>query len=123
MLGRTGQRDDVELVVLSLLAEGARYGYAISKELAAKSDGHVRLTPGVLYPLLKELEASGLIQGTWEAVRAEEEQEGEGRKRKWYRLTPKGRKRMQQRLAAHRAFRALVDALVGPDAGAGEASR
>jgi DNA-binding PadR family transcriptional regulator len=117
MLGRTSQRDDVELVVLSLLMDEPRYGYAISKELAAKSDGSVRLTPGVLYPLLKELEATGLIQGTWDAVRSEEEPDGEGRKRKWYRLTAKGKKRMEQRLAAHRAFRALVDALVGPETG------
>lgn len=127
MLGRSGQRDDMELVVLSLLADAPKYGYAITKELSSKSDGRLRLTPGVLYPLLKELESSGLIQGSWDEVKAHEEGEGEGRKRKWYRVTAKGRKRMEQRLAAHRAFRALVDALVGPDAGAdagrGEASR
>lgn len=117
MLGRTGQRDDMELVVLSLLADAPKYGYAISKELASKSEGRVRLTPGVMYPLLKELEASGLILGTWEEVKSEEGQEGEGRKRKWYRLTAKGKKRMAQRLSAHRAFRALVDALVGPETG------
>lgn len=127
MLGRSGQRDDMELVVLSLLADAPKYGYAITKELSSKSDGRLRLTPGVLYPLLKELESSGLIQGSWDEVKAHEEGEGEGRKRKWYRVTAKGRKRMEQRLAAHRAFRALVDALVGPDAGTdtgrGEASR
>ena len=93
MLGRSGQRDDMELVVLSLLAESPRYGYAVSKELGVRSEGRVRLTPGVLYPLLKELESAGLIQGTWEEVRADEEGDGEGRKRKWYRVTAKGRKR------------------------------
>lgn len=123
MLGRKGQRDDMELVVLSLLSEAPLYGYAITKELGVKSEGRVRLTPGVLYPLLKELEASGLIQGTWDEVKSEEEQSGEGRKRKWYRVTAKGKKRMEQRLAAHRAFRALVDALVGPETGAGEVPR
>lgn len=123
MLGRNGQRDDMELVVLSLLADAPKYGYAITKELSAKSDGRLRLTPGVLYPMLKELESAGLIQGSWDEVKAEDQGEGEGRKRKWYRVTAKGKKRMEQRLAAHRAFRALVDALVGPDAGAGEASR
>ncbi len=127
MLGRNGQRDDMELVVLSLLTEAPKYGYAITKELSAKSEGRLRLTPGVLYPLLKELESAGLIQGSWDEVKADEEGQGEGRKRKWYRVTAKGKKRMEQRLAAHRAFRALVDALVGPDTGAdagrGEASR
>ncbi len=36
-----------DLLVLSVLAEAAAYGYAIAKQLAAKSDGAVRLTPGV----------------------------------------------------------------------------
>lgn len=109
----TGEtREPAELVVLSLLGEGASYGYAISKEVAGRSGGEVRLTPGVLYPLLKSLEADGLIASSWEAVRAEPG-EGEGRKRKWYRLTAKGRKRLAHRLEAHRRYRALMDTLLG----------
>jgi DNA-binding PadR family transcriptional regulator len=114
-------RDPAELVVLSLLAEGASYGYAISKEVAGRSGGEMRMTPGVLYPLLKSLETDGLIASSWEAVRAEthrlEAGATEGRKRKWYRLTAKGKKRLLQRMAAHRRYRALMDTLLG---GAGE---
>lgn len=105
-------RDSAELVVLSLLADGRSYGYAISKAVAARSEGQVRLTPGVLYPLLKSLETDGLIASSWEAVKAEDS-EGEGRKRKWYKVTAKGRKRLEQRLAAHRRYRALIDTLIG----------
>ncbi|MFM9996809.1 MAG: PadR family transcriptional regulator [Phycisphaerales bacterium] len=112
MVWRNEPRESIELVVLSLLAEGARHGYGILKEVAARSEGQVRLGPGVLYPLLKSLESGGLVAGSWETVRAEEG-EGEGRRRKWYRLTPKGRKRLDQRLAAHRRYRALIDALTG----------
>lgn len=117
--------DSAELVLLSLLGERPQYGYAITKEAAARSDGKIRLTPGVLYPLLKSLEAQGLILSTWETVRSDrggDEAEGaEGRRRKWYRLSAKGRKRLEQRVAAHRAYRAVIDAFIGPSAGTEEA--
>src|SRR3954465_4032920 len=98
--------DSAELVVLSMLAEGEKYGYMLSKEAAAKSDGKLRLTPGVLYPLLKELETQGLITSSWEEVKSDrsDDQDGEGRKRKWYRLAAKGRKRLTQRIEAHNAY-------------------
>ncbi len=117
------QNDPAQLVILSLLAEGRMYGYALSKEAAARSDGAVRLTPGVLYPLLKRLEAEGLILSSWETVRSERsgpaEDEAEdaagGRRRKWYRLSAKGKRRLEQRIAAHRAYRAVIDLFIpGP---------
>lgn len=115
--------DSAELVVLSLLADGPQYGYAISKEVALRSEGQLRLTPGVLYPLLKELETQGLIASEWEAVKSERaDEEGEGRRRKWYKLSPKGRKRLDQRINSHRAFRRIIDTFIG-DAGREEASR
>jgi len=110
------QHDPAELVILSLLAEGPRYGYALAKEAAARSDGQFRLTPGVLYPLLKELEGQGLIASSWETVRSERADEDDdaerGRRRKWYRLSPKGRRRLAQRIAAHRAYRAVIDLFI-----------
>lgn len=114
MFGRDSQRDAAELVVLSLLANGPKYGYLLSKEAAGKSDGAVRLTPGVLYPLLKALETKKLVSATWEEVKAADAEEGEaGRSRKWYRLTAKGKKRLEQSVAAHRAYRAVMDAFLG----------
>jgi PadR family transcriptional regulator PadR len=107
-------KDSAELVVLSLLGEEALYGYAISKEVGARSDGKLRLTPGVLYPLLKELEAQGLITSSWEEVKADNAEPDEaGRRRKWYRLSAKGRRRLAQRVAAHQAYRAIIDAFIG----------
>ena len=115
----TSKQDSAELVVLSLLSEGEKYGYMLSKEAASKSDGKLRLTPGVLYPLLRDLETQGLITSSWEEVRSERnergggDEDGEGRKRKWYRLSSKGKKRLAQSIAAHRAYRALIDAFIG----------
>src|SRR5690242_17572476 len=106
--------DSAELVVLSLLADGPMYGYAIAKEVSLRSEGQLRLTPGVLYPLLKGLETQGLILSEWEAVKSERSgEEGEGRRRKWYKLSAKGRKRLEQRVSAHRAFRRLIDGFIG----------
>src|ERR1051326_6030498 len=111
------KNDSAELIVLSLLAEGQKYGYLLSKEAASKSEGKLRLTPGVLYPLLRELEAAGLSTSSWEEVRSERSSDdSEGRKRKWYRLSAKGRRRLTQRIDAHKAYRAIIDVFI-PKAG------
>lgn len=128
---------EIELVLLSVLRAEPLYGYAISKRLSAESDGVIRLSPGVLYPLLRSLEVQGLITASWEEVRSERSQEeaarraaedssaddepaalsgvggaGGGRKRKWYKLTAKGRKRLEQRLASHRTYQAMLERIV-----------
>jgi DNA-binding PadR family transcriptional regulator len=104
-----------DLLVLSVLADGPLYGYAITKQVAAKSGGAIRLTPGVLYPLLHELEQSGLLLASWETVQApDNDDQGKGRKRKWYRLSAKGKRRLTQRVAAHRAYQKMIESFL-PD--------
>ncbi len=125
-MGRTPKhsRDSLELVMLSVLSDGALYGYQIIKEVAARSDGEMRLTPGVLYPALHDLERGGLILATWEEVRSgrrSADDETPGRQRKWYRLSAKGKRRLAQRVAAHRAYQVMLDAFL-PDAAKGEVS-
>jgi len=111
------QRESLELVVLGVLAEEPLYGYSIIKRVANRSDDAIRLTAGVLYPLLHELEAARLIQSTWETVRSDRAGESSaGRKRKWYHLTAKGRRRLHQRITAHRAFQSMIEAFFPPPA-------
>ncbi|MCA9298292.1 MAG: helix-turn-helix transcriptional regulator [Phycisphaerales bacterium] len=88
--------DPHELVVLAVLRDQSLYGYAISKQVASRSENGIRLSPGVLYPLLSRLERQGHITSEWDAEA--------GRKRKWYRLAPKGRRRLEQRIHAHREY-------------------
>jgi PadR family transcriptional regulator, regulatory protein PadR len=105
--------DAGELVVLSLLSEEPLYGYAITKLVAARSDDRMRLPPGLLYPLLAKMESQGLIASTWDEVRSERAGEGAGgRKRKWYRLTAKGQKRLRQGIEAHRRYQAIIDRFI-----------
>ena len=111
--------DDAELIVLSVLLDEPLYGYAITKRVAARSSDGIVLTPGVLYPLLAKLEAQGLISSTWETVKSDrnEDQEG-GRRRKWYRLSAKGRKRLASRVEAHRAYQSMIQSFIAPSEGA-----
>jgi PadR family transcriptional regulator, regulatory protein PadR len=110
-------RNSADLLVLSVLADGPLYGYAISKQVAAKSNGAIRLTPGVLYPLLHGMEQGGLLLSSWETIQAPgNEDEEKGRKRKWYRLSAKGKKRLAQRIDAHRAYQAMIESFL-PGAG------
>jgi DNA-binding PadR family transcriptional regulator len=109
---------EIELVLLAALRDRPLYGYAIAKSLSAESGGVIRLSPGVLYPLLRSLEKNGLVSADWEEVKGERRQDDPdaeslaGRKRKWYRLTPKGRRRLEQRIEAHRAHQRMIERFV-----------
>lgn len=109
-------KDDAELVILSLLEGGKMYGYAISKEVAMRSADRIRLSPGVLYPMLRAMEEAGVIVAEWEEVRSDRREPGSdegGRRRKWYKLSPKGRRRLAQRVEAHNVWRSVIDLFIG----------
>jgi len=71
-------------MVLSILAGGESYGYAILKQVKLLSDGELQWSDGMLYPVLHRLERDGLIAGRWQLTEA-------GRRRKYYRLTSHGK--------------------------------
>ena len=70
-------------LVLTILADGDSYGYAIIKRVGEMSSGDLTWTEGLLYPLLHRLERQGQIEGSWGTSDT-------GRRRKYYRLTPDG---------------------------------
>jgi len=53
---RDSRPDANELVILAVLSEQPLYGYAITKRVVARSSGELKLSPGVLYPLLSSME-------------------------------------------------------------------
>lgn len=78
-------RGTLKTLILRLLAQHKKmYGYEITQRVAALSDQEIRLTYGALYPVLYKLETDGLLVTTTEQV--------DNRVRKYYALTPKGRK-------------------------------
>ena len=80
-------RGNLDLLVLSALAEESKYGYLIQQDLERSTGGMVSVQAGTLYPLLHRLEADKLVRSRWDR--------STGRKRKWYELTPAGRKRLE----------------------------
>lgn len=76
-------------LVLSILESGESYGYAIQQRVAELSEGEMNWTEGMLYPVLHRLEAQGWIRSTWRVGDS-------GRNRKYYALTAKGRKVLEE---------------------------
>ena len=76
-----------EPLILSLLARGESYGYAIIQEVKVRSSGQLNWTDGMLYPVLHRMERRGLIKSRW----GESET---GRKRKYYALKKDGKAAM-----------------------------
>jgi DNA-binding PadR family transcriptional regulator len=70
-------------LVLAILARGQNYGYAILKEVARLSAGTLDWQEGMLYPVLHRLERDGLVEANWRSA--------DGRRRKYYALTDRGR--------------------------------
>ena len=80
-------RSSTETLVLSVLADGAKYGYQILALLRERSAGRLDLAAGTLYPILHKLERAGCVRSRWD--------DSTGRNRKWYALTDKGRRRLE----------------------------
>jgi DNA-binding PadR family transcriptional regulator len=72
-------------VVLSLLITGESYGYQILQRVRLVSDGMLKWSSAMLYPVLHRLEKDGLIRSEWKPSE-------EGRMRKYYILTELGRR-------------------------------
>lgn len=82
-------RGSLELMVLSTLSDGKKYGYLIQAKLRESSREVVDMKAGTLYPILHKLEKEGWVKCHWENET--------GRKRKWYELTAAGQKQLRSR--------------------------
>ena len=76
-------------LVLSILAQGESYGYAIIKRVRELSDGEIEWTDGMLYPVLHRLERQGLVRSRWGKSDA-------GRRRKYYALKKDGARALEE---------------------------
>jgi DNA-binding PadR family transcriptional regulator len=74
--------------ILLALADGERHGYAIMREVAQQSGGRARLGPGTLYGSIRRLLEDGLIEET----EARPDPALDDERRRYYRLTPSGRR-------------------------------
>ena len=86
---------------MKLLQNGEMYGYEVVAALAKTADGVLDMGQSTLYPMLYNLEAKGLIEGHWREIK-------NGRKRKYYAITGKGKKRLADET---KQWRQLADAM------------
>jgi len=103
----------VDLLLLLSLVEEEQHGYALARELAARTDGVVRLEPGNLYRVIKRLVDDGLVDVSTRRPVAELDDE----RRRYYRITALGERvaaleaQRLRALLATRAARSLLPEL------------
>jgi len=76
-------------LVLAILADSDSYGYAILQRVRELSGGQLEWTDGMLYPVLHRLTRLGLVEPRWETADS-------GRRRKYYRITSRGRDQLAE---------------------------
>jgi len=87
-----GSRSEIPLTpavfgILLCLVEGDKHGYAIMKEVAARTDGHLQFGPGTLYGCIQRMITAGLIRECTD-VRPTP---GEIERKRYYSITPYGK--------------------------------
>ena len=92
----------LSLLILRVLRAGELHGWGISKRIRMISSDVLQIQQGSLYPALYRLEEQGLITATWGIS-------DEGRRAKFYKLTPQGRKQLAEEQATWRLFMTAVE--------------
>ena len=102
-------RSSLDLIVLSVLADGPLYGYLIQQRLTAAVNNRLDVQAGTLYPLLHRLEADKFVKTKWESET--------GRRRKWYELTAAGHRRLQKQADQWQEYSDCLRELLAPVTG------
>lgn len=99
-------RGHLEAMILAVLEDGPRHGYAVIAAIKSGSGGELALNTGSVYPALRRLEDARYVSGAWQIV--------DGRRRRTYRLTAAGRRALQKHRAEWRLFTRTVGGVLGP---------
>ena len=103
--GKDRLHGTLDALVLKTLQAGPRHGYAISRGLRERSAEAIVVEEGSLYPALYRLARAGWIEAEWGTS-------DEGRKARFYRLTPTGRKQLQVEVESFRRFVTAVSPIL-----------
>lgn len=102
LLNAEVKRGSAEMLILALVEERPRHGYEIAKLIERRSEGVLQFHVASLYPMLYRLETRGWIQGRWV------EKAGQ-RRRRYYKLTPTGRRILNAQRQTWSDFFAALD--------------
>ena len=100
-------RGTLDLMILRTLVPGPNHGHAIAKHIQRTTEDLLQVETGSLYPALYRLEAEGFIAASWE-------RSDKGKRARFYRITPKGRKQLASEHSKWDAFVRAMGFLLKP---------
>ena len=97
----------LDVLILRILLEGPAHGHAIAKHIQTTSEELLQVETGSLYPALHRLEAKGWIAPSWELSE-------KGKRARFYRLTPLGRRQLVAERSRWEAFSRAMALVLSP---------
>lgn len=94
----------LDSMILAVVGAGPAHGYAVIEQLKRRSGGVFDLPEGTVYPALHRLEAEGLLTSSWATAN--------GRRRRVYTLTRRGRSALGERRGDWRLFSQAVEGVL-----------
>ena len=98
----------LELLILRTLVPGPNHGHAIARHIQKTSQDLLQVETGSLYPALHRLEAKAWIAASWELSE-------KGKRAKYYRLTPLGRKKLAAEHSKWDTFSRAMGLILDPE--------
>lgn len=96
----------LDMLVMRAVADEPLHGYALVHRLRLISGDRLQIPQGSLYPALHRLEYQGLLKGEWAATAT-------GREAKFYKLTAKGRRKLEAEVAEWRELSKAIALVLG----------
>jgi PadR family transcriptional regulator, regulatory protein PadR len=96
-----------DVLILRTLLPGPQHGHAIAKHIQRTSEDLLQVETGSLYPALHRLEARGWVIASWELS-------DKGKRARFYRLTPRGRKQLATQQSQWEAFSRAMGLVLNP---------
>jgi transcriptional regulator len=97
----------LDVLILRTLVLGATHGHAVAKHIQRTSEDLLQVETGSLYPALHRLEVKGWVAASWELS-------DKGKRARYYRLTPLGRKQLATEQSKWEAFSRAMGLILNP---------
>ena len=97
----------LDLLILRTLLAGPAHGHAVAKHIQQTSEDLLQVETGSLYPALHRLEAKGWIAASWDLSK-------KGKRARFYRLTPLGRKQLAAEQSKWDTFSRAMGLILNP---------
>lgn len=100
-------RGTLHVLILQTLLDGARHGYGIASVIEERTEGVVEIEDGALYQALHRMQERGWVRSEWGHAET-------GKRARFYRLTPQGRRRLELETASWQRYVEAVGKVLRP---------